>query len=1437
MPQSTLSLQHTESTTGTSLNGARGLETIHIGERTFLYIAGVYADSISVYEMFSDGTTDLVTTVANDSTNALNGVSGFASIEISGTNYLYAVSESDDSLSVFEVQQDGTLSLSQTIIDDATLELDLPFGELSIVQSGANQFLIVHGYYDDGLSVFQIGVDGTLTNTANIDDTLQPEFGMNAASDTAVVTMGANTFVYVTGRDDDAITVFELTSSGLLMYVATVNDVSTLLLNGALGIEAATIGANTFLYVAGLNDDGISVFQVAANGTLTNVFNYSDTTELALNGATDIEVFEFEGGSYLAATGAYDDGVSLFEIDATGALTEVETLFDSADPSLALNGTLAVEFVDVDGVGFLVASGLDDDGFSVFRLNGDAPAIDGTQSDNLLIGNPEGDEINGLGGDDLIIAQGGDDTVDAGQGDDIVNGGAGDDLILGDDDLVQTESNVTTITETGQDLALTVTLPDASDGSTLDISGLINRQPLDTGTFNIVYVIDVSPSMNDAFLGAETIGDLNQDGAANTLLDGTIAAYEALTASIVSAGFTSSNVTIVAFDGSAQTVYSGSVIGGVVSALEALDFGSSTNFEAALQETIAALSTAGPGQNRVFFMSDGENISGGNFLDEVATLIDPNGLNANVSAVGLGNDASLADLDLVDDGLANNSAVRVIEPSSLTANLTGSPVANSEVDRLEIHVNGTLRRTLNDNEFTVTPLGLQYNVSVEGLSTSAGDVIEVILVASDSAATQVAVSLTVPNMALDIGDDTLVGGIGDDTLHGNGGNDQLFGGDGMDALIGGSGNDLLDGGLGGDLLIGGSGNDTLIGGGDLDTLQGGLGDDVYYIDRIDIVDELSAGGSGYDHIFTHQSIDLSWSQFLGVFEAVTLEGENNVFATGTNLNDVLRGNVGDNVLRGMGGADSLSGGQGEDTIRGGTGGDSLYGGDGADTIYGEDGRDLIFGGNQGDFLVGGDSNDTLSGGDGRDTLLGGGGADSLLGGRGMDDLRGGDGHDTLFGGDSEDLLSGAQGNDDMRGGNGHDTLIGNTGLDTLAGGAGNDSLSGGDDEDTLVGNGGNDTLLGGNQNDNLSGGDNSDSLYGENGSDLLDGGNQSDYLDGGDNNDTLLGGEGNDTAVGGIGYDSIDGGAGNDSLRGNEGSDTLEGDAGLDTLFGGSGHDEMQGGDDDDVLYGNQGNDTLEGGDGDDLLSAGDNNDTAIGGDGYDTISGGSGADELRGGAQNDTLNGDAGNDLLYGGTGRDSLLGGDNNDSLFGNEGQDTLRGGDGADSLSGGNNNDVLYGNSGDDTLAGGDGSDSLLGGDDADVLFGNGGRDTLLGGTGADTLTGGLDADVLTGGLGADEFDFNSIAEIGTSGGVNDLITDFDQGTDVIDLSDIDALTTVGGDQSFQFVGTLAHSGAGATLRYVTTATQTHIYGDVDGDGAGDFRLTLDGVYVLTASDFIL
>lgn len=205
--------------------------------------------------------------------------------------------------------------------------------------------------------------------------------------------------------------------------------------------------------------------------------------------------------------------------------------------------------------------------------------------------------------------------------------------------------------------------------------------------------------------------------------------------------------------------------------------------------------------------------------------------------------------------------------------------------------------------------------------------------------------------------------------------------------------------------------------------------------------------------------------------------------------------------------------------------------------------------------------------------------------------------------------------------------------------------------------------------------------------------------------------------------------------------------------------------------------------------------------------------------------------------TGIVKIAGGNGSDTITGSAAGDDIRGNNDADSLWGGEGNDRLFGGDSNDLdpihnlLHGLDGRDSLDGGLGDDVLAGGAGADTLLGGEGADVLQGGSGADVLTGGEGADVFRWAATWEGG------DLVLDFGQGVDVIDLSRLDARSaTRPQNDAFAWGGEAPGASAHAATYHVEDGN-TVLLADVNGDRVADLTLTLTGVYALTAADVLL
>lgn len=167
----------------------------------------------------------------------------------------------------------------------------------------------------------------------------------------------------------------------------------------------------------------------------------------------------------------------------------------------------------------------------------------------------------------------------------------------------------------------------------------------------------------------------------------------------------------------------------------------------------------------------------------------------------------------------------------------------------------------------------------------------------------------------------------------------------------------------------------------------------------------------------------------------------------------------------------------------------------------------------------------------------------------------------------------------------------------------------------------------------------------------------------------------------------------------------------------------------------------------------------------------------------------------------------------------------GTGAINATGSEADDLMLGNDARNVVKGNGGDDRIWARDGDDMVFGGSGNDDISGGGGDDILHGGGGADILTGDWGADTFRFDKTSE--STPVAADKITDFESGTDIIDLTRIDADSTRDGNQAFTWQG----RGPGALWQ-----DDEFVLGDTDGDGAADLAIDLAGAF-LAESDFLL
>ena len=634
-----------------------------------------------------------------------------------------------------------------------------------------------------------------------------------------------------------------------------------------------------------------------------------------------------------------------------------------------------------------------------------------------------------------------------------------------------------------------------------------------------------------------------------------------------------------------------------------------------------------------------------------------------------------------------------------------------------------------------------------------------------------------------------------ENLSGGLGNDSLQGDDFANRLDGLAGDDRLDGLAGDDALFGYDGDDTLIGGAGADTLNGGAGSDTasYAGANARVVADLSG-------VTFAQLGDAAGDSFAGI--------EN---LTGTDYDDTLSGDSGDNLLTGGLGADWLYGLDGDDLLDGGGGADRLFGGDGTDIAFyanatsavtanladrslntGEAASDIY---SSIEGLLGGAFADHLTGDAGDNILIGMQGMDTLLGGLGDDVLNGGDDADTLDGGAGIDVMIGGAGDDIYYVDNERDAVMeaDGGGFDTVYSSV---DVNFGAHVERVILIGSDDLLVrGGAGADVITGNDGNNRFIASLGDDIVDGGLGVDRMDyslavdrvdvdlrigeavGAEGRDVLtsieqiIGSDFADLLVGDDGDNALIGREGADIIRTIGGVNTVDAGAGDDLVYGGLGEETVRGGAGDDLIYGSLGKDQIDGSDGLDTVDYGAlsgaikaklHKGTVSSSGSYDRLTS---VEEVIGTAFNDRITADASITEIAGGAGNDLIVilgtvdailhGGSGDDRIFGRHGGETVYGGYGDDSVRSRTGDDTVDLGDGADVAQLGTGNDTGRGGAGDDFLYGGKGDDHLDGGADDDLLDGGRNIDTLLGGAGDDRLRGGFGADIINGGSGDDNI----------------------------------------------------------------------------------
>ena len=387
--------------TGTlELDGARGITSFVIGDKTYVGVTGFFDDGVQIIDVTDPA--DITATDSIDDTTSLEleGSWNITSFVIGGKTYVGVTGNNDDGVQIIDVTDPADITATDSIDDTTSLELEGARGITSFV-IGGKTYVGVAGFNDGGVQIIDVTDPSDITATDSIDDTTSLE--LEGARGITSFVIGGKTYVGVTGFSDDGVQIIDVSDPANIIAADSIDDTDgTFELDGASGITSFVIGGKTYVGVAGFNDGGVQIIDVSDPANITAADSIDDTDgTFELDGARGITSFVIGGKTYVGVTGFNDDGVQIIDVTDPDNITTSDSIEDNN--TLELNGASGITPFLIDGKTYVGVTGYADDGVQILKLN-QAPTANAGSNQSVVAGtlvtlsgsgaDPDGDTIS-----------------------------------------------------------------------------------------------------------------------------------------------------------------------------------------------------------------------------------------------------------------------------------------------------------------------------------------------------------------------------------------------------------------------------------------------------------------------------------------------------------------------------------------------------------------------------------------------------------------------------------------------------------------------------------------------------------------------------------------------------------------------------------------------------------------------------------------------------------------------------------------------------------------------------------------------------------------------------------------------------------------------------------------------------------------------------------
>ncbi|RJE85947.1 Hint domain-containing protein [Paracoccus onubensis] len=254
--------------------------------------------------------------ILDDNTTSFSNIWALSTFSMNGANYIAAGSNSEQSVTIFRADDNGSL------VDVGSAEAGTSVEAVSTITTSSGHTFVYAGGQGNGVGIFEVSPDGSLTNIG--------EFSSATGGDLTDIealhsmTTNGNSYLVTTAIAGNGLSLWSVDpDTGELSEASTLEDTGDLELEDIRGMDiVATSDGEQYIVAAG-GDDGIGSYRVTADGKIESVATIQDSSTLRLNDVDWVTSHTTSTGTYVYA-GGQDSGISVFEVGNDGSLTNVQ---------------------------------------------------------------------------------------------------------------------------------------------------------------------------------------------------------------------------------------------------------------------------------------------------------------------------------------------------------------------------------------------------------------------------------------------------------------------------------------------------------------------------------------------------------------------------------------------------------------------------------------------------------------------------------------------------------------------------------------------------------------------------------------------------------------------------------------------------------------------------------------------------------------------------------------------------------------------------------------------------------------------------------------------------------------------------------------------------------------------------------------------------------